>query len=139
MYNLRTTKLEARDETSVDVVGCFHQRKTQIYKTELPEEYITARDAVRGPPAETGERGRTVHRRCRCCLRIIAVAAGWRAVCGLAATTAGGGQDLGQRPHEDHKVRPRPGAAEAQQREPRARAVASVRAAKSCTVGHDEI
>ena len=48
MYNLRSSKLEARDESSVDVVGCFHQRKTQIYKTELPDEYITARDAVGG-------------------------------------------------------------------------------------------
>ncbi|KAL1525757.1 hypothetical protein AB1Y20_020600 [Prymnesium parvum] len=44
--NLRISRLEARDEASVDVVGCFHQRATRICKCDLPDEYLAARDAV---------------------------------------------------------------------------------------------
>lgn len=44
--NLRISKLEVRNESSVDVVGCFHQRRTHIFKTDLPEAYLAARDAV---------------------------------------------------------------------------------------------
>lgn len=51
IYNLRISKLEARDESSVDVVGCFHQRNTRIHTTKLPAEYVAARDSVSMPSA----------------------------------------------------------------------------------------
>ena len=44
--NLRISRLEARDETSIDVVGCLHERKQETVVLPLEDGVAAARDAV---------------------------------------------------------------------------------------------